>query len=164
MKPRCKRGLRSMKWLCNWSMRISFLLFICCSLSCSAFEVAGFKSGISSEEAQAKALRPGDIANRTDSTLVISRPNAETHGFDTYILLFCENRLYQLNQPHSFTASLLINFLTNYISRYGTPDVVYGSRPITDDNHVKEIEFKWTDRVRHNRVTGQLSRKNGLAT
>jgi len=132
-----------MKWLHNWSTRVLFLLLIYCPLSCNAFEVAGFKSGISLQEAQTKAAQLGDIAKRTDAILAISRPNSETRGFDTYILFFCENRLYQLNHPGSFTASSFINLLTSYISQYGTPDITSGRRPMLDYNHLKEVEFKW---------------------
>lgn len=124
-------------------MRFVFLLFIGYSLSCSAFEVAGFKSGIGLQEAQTMAAQRGDIANRTESVLVINRPNAETRVFDTYILFFCEDRLYQLNHPRSFTASSFVNLLTEHINRYGTPAITSTYRPIVDYNHLKEVEFKW---------------------
>jgi len=123
--------------------RVLFLLFTCCSLNCSAFDVGGYKSGMSLQEAKIKAAELRDIVNGTDSALAISRFNSETRGFDTYALLFCENHLYQINRPQSFSASSFVTLLTNHLNQYGPPDIVSGRHPMLDYNHIQEVEFKW---------------------
>jgi hypothetical protein len=126
-----------------WSRWILFPLLISASLTCSAFEVAGYKSGISLEEAETRAAHFGDVAKRMDSVVLINRRNSATNEFDAYILFFCANHLYQLTISHEFKTASFINLLKSYRNQYGSPEVGFTRHSVGDYNQVNEAEFQW---------------------
>ncbi|WP_156226458.1 hypothetical protein [Herbaspirillum chlorophenolicum] len=132
-----------MKWCHGWFACFALFPLVFCTLHCHAFEFAGYKSGVSLQDTQARAVQLGDAANSVGSILTINRRIAETDGFDTYLLFFCNNRLYQLNHPEPFSASSFVTLLKNQMDQYGVPEVTSSRLSIGNNNPVTQAEFKW---------------------
>lgn len=109
-----------------------------------AFKTLGLKSGALKSDVATDASSRGDVVkSEGDNVIVLNRLDSESGRWVTYVLEFCDDRLFVVRKVGAFTEGGFVDALYEKVKQYGQPLLDTQDERAFADNDTRVVEFQW---------------------